>query len=144
MGNNGLQNSNTLSRKSRQEPPALEYRINWEIYTPYASDSEMLLHINRKFFFSSFGGKCGFICSVCVLSLCFIYSNSSHIWYRSLWWRQCVDNKAKNILRVSILAPDKPKLFIPFLHCLTQVISIFLKIRCPIYLARGGVQLAKP
>jgi len=26
---------NPLSRKSRSEPQALEYRINWEIYTVY-------------------------------------------------------------------------------------------------------------
>jgi hypothetical protein len=28
---------------------ALEYRINWEIYTPYADAAGILLHINGKF-----------------------------------------------------------------------------------------------
>ena len=31
------------------DPQALEYRIIWEIYTPYAGDARMLLHINGKF-----------------------------------------------------------------------------------------------
>jgi hypothetical protein len=30
-------------------PPALDYRINWDILTPYAGDDLMLLHINGKF-----------------------------------------------------------------------------------------------
>jgi hypothetical protein len=30
-------------------PQALEYRINLEIYTPYAGAAGMLIHINRKF-----------------------------------------------------------------------------------------------
>jgi hypothetical protein len=34
-----------LSRKSWWEPQALEYRINWERYTPYADATGMLLHI---------------------------------------------------------------------------------------------------
>jgi hypothetical protein len=41
--------SNPLSRKSWQEPQALEYRIRWEIYIPYAGADEMLLHIYGKF-----------------------------------------------------------------------------------------------
>jgi len=44
-----LDNSNFLSRKSWYEPQALEYRINWDIYTPYAGAVGMLLHINGKF-----------------------------------------------------------------------------------------------
>jgi hypothetical protein len=31
------------------EPQALKYRINGEIYNPYAGAAEMLLHINGKF-----------------------------------------------------------------------------------------------
>ena len=31
------------------EPQALEYRIKWEIYTPYTGAAGMLLHINEKF-----------------------------------------------------------------------------------------------
>jgi hypothetical protein len=31
------------------EPQTLEYRINLEIYTPYAGAGEILLHINGKF-----------------------------------------------------------------------------------------------
>jgi hypothetical protein len=42
-----LVSSNPLSRKSWQEPQALNYRINWEICAPYATG--MLLHINGKF-----------------------------------------------------------------------------------------------
>jgi hypothetical protein len=40
----------------------------WNIVSTerYAGASEMLLHING-FCFSSFGGKCGFICSISVL-----------------------------------------------------------------------------
>ena len=34
--------SNSLSGKSWYEPQALEYRINWEIYTPYAGAAGML------------------------------------------------------------------------------------------------------
>jgi hypothetical protein len=37
-----------LSRKSWYVPQALKYRINWEIYTPYAGAAGMLLHINGK------------------------------------------------------------------------------------------------
>jgi hypothetical protein len=44
-----LVSSNPLSRKSRKEPQALEYRINWEIYTPYAGAARMLLQINGNF-----------------------------------------------------------------------------------------------
>ena len=29
--------------------PALEYQINWEIFTPYVDEDVMLLHINGKF-----------------------------------------------------------------------------------------------
>ena len=39
-----LVSSNPLSRKSQ----ALEYRIIWEIYTPYAGAAGMLLHINKN------------------------------------------------------------------------------------------------
>ena len=41
--------SNSLSRKSWQVPRALEYRSNWDIYTPYAGAAGMLLQINGKF-----------------------------------------------------------------------------------------------
>jgi hypothetical protein len=41
--------SNPLSKKSWLEPQALEYRINWEICTPYAGAAGMLLHMNGKF-----------------------------------------------------------------------------------------------
>ena len=41
--------NNTLSKKSWHEPQALEYRINWEIYNPYAGAAGILLHINGKF-----------------------------------------------------------------------------------------------
>jgi hypothetical protein len=44
-----LVSSNPLSRKSWWERQALEYRINWEIYTPYAGAAGLLLHINGKF-----------------------------------------------------------------------------------------------
>jgi hypothetical protein len=44
-----LVSSNPLSKKSWYEPQALEYSINWEIYTPYAGAAGMLLHINGKF-----------------------------------------------------------------------------------------------
>jgi hypothetical protein len=46
--------SNPLSRKSWLEPQALESRINWEIYTPYACAAGMLLHINGKFTMGTF------------------------------------------------------------------------------------------
>jgi hypothetical protein len=35
--------------KSWYEPQALEYRINWERYTPYAGAAGMLLDMNGKF-----------------------------------------------------------------------------------------------
>jgi hypothetical protein len=35
------------SRHVFETPPALEYRINWEIYTQYVSAAGILLHINR-------------------------------------------------------------------------------------------------
>jgi hypothetical protein len=45
--------SNPLPRKSCQEPQALEYRFNWDIYiyvyTPLQWAPGMLLHINGKF-----------------------------------------------------------------------------------------------
>ena len=41
--------NNNLSRKSWYEAQALEYQINWEIYTPYTGTAGMLLHINDKF-----------------------------------------------------------------------------------------------
>jgi hypothetical protein len=44
-----LGSSNPLSWKSCQAPQALEYRINWEIYTPKVGAAGMLLHINGKF-----------------------------------------------------------------------------------------------
>ena len=44
-----LVSSNPLLRRSWQEPQALDYRINWEIYTPYTDAAGMLLHINGKF-----------------------------------------------------------------------------------------------
>ena len=37
-----------LSRKTWQEPQALGYSINWEIYTPYADGAGMLLHLDWK------------------------------------------------------------------------------------------------
>jgi hypothetical protein len=46
---NFLVSSNPLSRKSWLEQQALEYRIIWEIYTPYAGAAGRLLHINGKF-----------------------------------------------------------------------------------------------
>jgi len=39
--------SNTLSRNYRYEPQALEYRINWEMHTPYAVPVGMLLYIHK-------------------------------------------------------------------------------------------------
>ena len=36
--------SNPQSRKSGYEPQTLEYRIHWEIYTPYIAAAGMLLH----------------------------------------------------------------------------------------------------
>jgi hypothetical protein len=36
-------------RKSREEPQAVEYRINRETHTPYAGATGMLQHINGKF-----------------------------------------------------------------------------------------------
>ena len=44
-----LYSINPLSMKFWWEPQALAYRINWEIYTPYAGAAGMLLHINGKF-----------------------------------------------------------------------------------------------
>jgi hypothetical protein len=44
-----LGSCNPLWRKPWWEPQALEYRINWEIYTTYAGAAGMLLHINGKF-----------------------------------------------------------------------------------------------
>jgi hypothetical protein len=44
-----LVSSNLLSRKSWEEPYALEYRINWSMYTPYAGAAGMLLHVSGKF-----------------------------------------------------------------------------------------------
>ena len=44
-----LVSTNPLSKKYRYEPLSLEYRINWEIYTPYAGAAGILLHINGKF-----------------------------------------------------------------------------------------------
>jgi hypothetical protein len=44
-----LVSSHPLSRKSLWEPQALEYRNNWEIYTPYAGAAGVLLHMNGKF-----------------------------------------------------------------------------------------------
>jgi hypothetical protein len=42
--------SNRLSMNSHYEPQALEYRINWDIYTPYAVVAGMFKpHINVKF-----------------------------------------------------------------------------------------------
>jgi hypothetical protein len=38
--------SGSIARKSRYEPQALKYWINWDIYTPYAGATEML---NQKF-----------------------------------------------------------------------------------------------
>jgi hypothetical protein len=38
-----LVSTNPLSKKYRYEPLSLEYRINWEIYTPYAGTAGMLL-----------------------------------------------------------------------------------------------------
>ena len=46
--NNFLVSSKHLSRKTWHEPQALEYSINWEIYTPYADGAGMLLHLNWK------------------------------------------------------------------------------------------------
>jgi hypothetical protein len=41
--------SNTLlSRKSRYEPQALGYRINWEMHTQYAGAAGIVLQINGK------------------------------------------------------------------------------------------------
>jgi hypothetical protein len=40
--------SNHLSRKSLWKSQALEYRINWEISTPYTSAARMLLRINGR------------------------------------------------------------------------------------------------
>jgi hypothetical protein len=34
--------------KPLYEPKSLEYRINWEICTPYAGDAGLLLHIKGK------------------------------------------------------------------------------------------------
>ena len=44
-----LFSTNPLSRKSWYAPQALDYRINWEIYTPYAGAAVMVLHMNGKF-----------------------------------------------------------------------------------------------
>jgi len=42
--------SNTsLLKKLRLEPQAFEYRINWEIHTPYESATGLVLNINGKF-----------------------------------------------------------------------------------------------
>ena len=43
-----LVSSKNLSRKAWHKPPALEYSINWEIYTPYIDGAGMLLHLNWK------------------------------------------------------------------------------------------------
>ena len=42
------QQPNPLSTKSWYELIDLEYRLNWEVYTPYTCATEMLLHINGK------------------------------------------------------------------------------------------------
>jgi hypothetical protein len=44
-----LVSTNPPSRKFWYVPQTLEYRINWEMYTPYAGAVVMLLHINGKF-----------------------------------------------------------------------------------------------
>jgi hypothetical protein len=43
-----ITNKKPLSRNSLWDPQALEYRINWETYTPYAGAAGMLIHINGK------------------------------------------------------------------------------------------------
>jgi hypothetical protein len=40
---------NSLSMKSRLEEQAMEYRNNWEMYTPYTGAVRILLHNNGKF-----------------------------------------------------------------------------------------------
>jgi hypothetical protein len=47
-----LASSNPISRKSRYEPQAMDYRFNWEIYTPVAfmnGDAKFGHHCNWKF-----------------------------------------------------------------------------------------------
>ena len=46
---NVLFGDTSLSKKLPLEPQALEYRINWEIYTPYENATGMVLNINGKF-----------------------------------------------------------------------------------------------
>jgi hypothetical protein len=55
-------------RKPWWEPQALEYPINWEIYTPYAGAAGMLLDMNGKFTMGNwnhlFCGKVSYVCFV--------------------------------------------------------------------------------
>jgi hypothetical protein len=59
--------TNTLSSKFWSEPQALEYRINWEICTPYEGAAGMLLHIN---------GKCESLNNLCCRQVSFIIASS--------------------------------------------------------------------
>ena len=77
--------SNTLlSRKSRYEPQALGYRINWEMHTQYAGAAGIVLQINGKLTIKLKSSD--FFSSSCVLNQSSLSTSRC-----SLVWNNCLN-----------------------------------------------------
>jgi hypothetical protein len=74
--------SNHLSRKSLWKSQALEYRINWEISTPYTSAARMLLRINGKSTMRKWNDLVSFVLNMT--------DNQKLLWAIVCWMKQSV------------------------------------------------------